>query len=243
MPSFAGIVLFTVAVTFAAADKCPPISSMANFNASEMTGVWYDIAHTHRRTGLKLKCDLVKFTSDPTSPTRLDFNSFSYSSATKSTVSVAGKIVPPTKKSVPDGTLAVTIPTLNIEKAELKVLSTDYRSFAVFYACQESENGTAMPTALILTREQTPSSKLKHAAFKVLENINFPKKSLRETIHTSCHSYDLASKVEQQASTLGHATSMAGVVLLSKEDHHSTGFSSTAKPKGLVDKLQNIKLF
>jgi hypothetical protein len=46
-----------------------------------MSGVWYDIAHTNRRTGLKLKCDVVKFTQDKTNQNQLNFHSFSYSSA------------------------------------------------------------------------------------------------------------------------------------------------------------------
>ncbi|CAB3376725.1 Hypothetical predicted protein [Cloeon dipterum] len=100
-------------------NNCPSFEPMTNFNASEMVGVWYDIAHTNRRTGLKLKCDLVKFSPDLTDPSKLEFNSFSYSSATKSVVSVAGKICSPTKKNVPDGTIAVTIPSLSKKKSKL----------------------------------------------------------------------------------------------------------------------------
>ncbi|XP_065346343.1 insecticyanin-B-like [Cloeon dipterum] len=216
--TFAFVAVAALALAAAApkqdSNNCPSLQPMTNFNASEMVGVWYDIAHTNRRTGLKLKCDLIKFSPDLTDPSKLEFNSFSYSSATKSVVSVAGKICSPTKKNVPDGTIAVTIPSLNIEKVEMKVLSTDYKTFAVLAVCHQLGNGTSFPKALVLTREHEPSTKLKNAAFKVLDNNKIARRTMSLTSHSKCHSYDLSSKTEQQASTLGHGTSLGGIVSL-----------------------------
>jgi hypothetical protein len=52
--------------------------------------------------------------------------------------------------------------------------------------------------ALVLTREREPSTKLKNAAYKVLENNNISKRTLSATSQTKCHEYDLSSTSESK---------------------------------------------
>ncbi|KAF4528456.1 hypothetical protein B566_EDAN015858 [Ephemera danica] len=217
---FSEIVLLSVLATVAISDivpgNCPDLPAALNFNSTAFAGVWFDQAHTKRDSGLKIKCDLVRFASP--SHDKLTFSSFSYSSATKQIISVSGTadVISST------GKLQVNIPSRNL-RGEVRILSTDYTTFAVLWSCANAA-GTHEDRSLVLTRDKHPSSALLNAATKVLENNNISKKDLSVATQHKCHEYDI--NANGLSNSLSHVTSMGA--LISVHDTATTTTSTTA---------------
>jgi len=168
--------------------QCPKIRGMDNFNKAGYLGSWFEYTNVFEFYQIGQTCVRATYTDEGD---RIGVFNEGINTITGNYGNVKGSARPanPYSKRAEFIVGFEGIPFGNGDggtEPNYKVVDTDYKSYAIVYDCSPFFGFFKKESLWLLTRQQYPSKKLVQWAFRRMNQLGLPTKSLEKTPQSGC---------------------------------------------------------
>merc|ERR1711911_50806 len=166
---------------FVSLGSCPSPSVVANFDAAQYAGTWYENRKYPVIFEVGQRCVRATYTDNGDGTIGVLNEATGLFGGPVSISGTARQTAPPS------GKLAVSFPSASFSgEGAYWVLDTDYTSFAVVYSCTPITPLLKSQIVWILTRDQNPDASVINAGLAVMDLNSLSRFPLRVTDQTNC---------------------------------------------------------